>query len=218
MPEASKGVYVINKQTEHHELTQENGYFSIVAAVGDTLMFSSTLFKGKMLPLETEDFEKELLIVKLDPVMQQIADVTVMQYKNINAVDLGIIPRGQKSYTPAERKLKTANGYNAQFGLDTKVTLDPIFNMLSGRTAELRKNVEVEKKEFLLAKIEDQFEKEYFTEKLNLPEEHVKGFQFYIVENPRFVAALNEKNKTMAQFIMSEMAVQYLEILANEKK
>lgn len=211
-----EGIYVVNLQTENNTVTGENGYFTIPAAVGDTLMFSSTQFKGRKMVLKED--HPDLILVKLEPVMNQLQEVQVIQYKNINAVALGIIPKGQKTYTPAERKFRTATGYDAQFGLDTKVTLDPVFNLLSGRTAELRKNIEVEKKEFLLAKIGNWYETEYFVQKLHIPAEHVNGFQYYIVENPRFVASINEKNKTMATFIMGELAVQYLQILDAEKK
>ncbi len=211
-------ILVINKQTEKDTQTIENGYFDLAVTVGDTLLFSSTQFKAQQLVIEPKHLESDLLLVKLEPIMNPLDEVQVFQYKNIDAVSLGIIPKGQKTYTPAERKFRTATGYDAQFGLDTKVTLDPVFNLLSGRTAELRKNIEVERKEFLLAKIENQFDQEYFVEKLHIPKEHVKGFQFYLVENPSFVSALNAKNRTMAMFRMSELSVQYLEILANEKK
>ena len=70
----------------------------------------------------------------------------------------------------------------------------------------------------MLVKIENWFEAEYFIEKLKIPADQVKGFCYYIVENPRFVASVNEKNKTMATFIMGELAVQYLQILVDEKK
>lgn len=211
-------ILVINKQTEKDTQTGENGYFDLAVKSGDTLIFSSTQFKAHQLVIAPEDLQTDLLLVKLEPIMNPLDEVKVFQYKNIDAVSLGIIPKGQRTYTPAERKFKTATGYDAQFGLDTKVTLDPVFNLFSGRTAELRKNIEVEKKEFLLAKIENQFDEEYFIEKLHIPKEHVKGFQFYLVENASFVTALNVKNRTMAMFRMSELSVQYLEILANEKK
>ena len=211
-----EGIYIVNIKTEKTVVTEANGYFTIPAAVGDTLMFSSTQFKARKIAIE--EGHPELLIVKLEPVMNELQEVTVFQYKDINAVALGIIPKGQKTYTPAERKFKAATDYDAQIGLDTKISLDPLFNSLSGRTAELRKNVEVEKKEFLLIKLGNWYDVEYFTEKLKIPLEYIKGFQYYIVENLRFVASVNEKNKTMATFIMGELAAQYLQILVDEKK
>lgn len=213
-----RNIYVINMQTEENTLTQDNGYFTIPVTAGDSLMFTSTQFKGVKWAISAEDLTKELLLVKMEPMMNQLPEVMVYQYKNINAVSLGIIPKGQRSYTPAERKLKAGTSTDAQFGLNTKVTVDPLFNLLSGRTAELRKNVIVERKERLLQELEWMFESEYFTTKLNIPEEHVKGFQYYIVENTRFVELLNAKNKSLATFVMGELATKYIEIIAKEEK
>jgi len=141
--------------------------------------------------------------------------VMVYQYKNINAEALGIIPMGRKTYTPAERKLKAATGWSGQGG---GVSIDPLFNIFSGRTAMLKKELVVEGKEKLLDQIDYLFEPEYFTHKLKIPQEYVKGFQYYLAENNRFAAAIKAKNKTLATFLMGEYAVKYLEIIASENK
>ena len=76
----------------------------------------------------------------------------------------------------------------------------------------LKNQVGVERKEQLQAKTSDYFEKKYFVENLNIPEDYVDGFLFYIVENERFTRAMKDKNKTMATFILSELAVEYLKL------
>ena len=73
-------------------------------------------------------------------------EVTIVQYKNINAVSLGIIQKKSKTYTPAERKLKTAAAENGQYGTNTKIGLDPLLNWISGRTQIMLKEVQIEKK------------------------------------------------------------------------
>ena len=51
--------------------------------------------------------------------MNQLKEVIVFQYKNINAVALGIISKNQRGYTPAERKLATtSSGRLNPLGLD----------------------------------------------------------------------------------------------------
>jgi hypothetical protein len=40
----------------------------------------------------------------------------------------------------------------------------------------------------------------------------VDGFLFYIVENERYVRAMKDKNKTMATFLLSGLAVEYLKL------
>jgi len=211
-------IYVINTKTEFSTKTISGGYFSIAVTVGDTLMLSSTQFKGVRLTMTQADLDKDLFFVKMQPTMTQLAEVVVYQFKNINAVDLGIIPKGQKTYTVAERRLRTATGLDSRIGLNTSLSIDPLLNLFSGRTAELLKNIEVERKEILLEKIKYTFDDDYFVGKLKIPSEYVKGFQYYIVENNRFVQMINSKNKEMTAFLMGELATKYLQLIRSEKK
>ena len=61
------------------------------------------------------------------------------------------------------------------------------------------------------------YNKEYFIKNLKIPEKYVKGFQYSIVENTNLVRVLNAKNKSMATFLMGQLAVKYIEIIASEK-
>lgn len=213
-----EGIYIINLKTEKATITDKGGYFSILANVGDTLMFSAVQFKGIRIELTPKNFERELFFVKMEPIMNQLQEVIVRRYDNINAVALGIIPKGQKSYTPAERKLRTADDLDGQFGLNTHFSADPLLNFLSGRTAMLKKELEVEKKEFYLRQLEGMFDENHFVNNLKIPSEYVKGFEYYIVENEKFVDTLKSKDKTMTAFLMGELATKYNEILACENK
>ena len=209
-----ESIYIVNLKTEKSTLSERGGYFSINASVGDTLMFTAVQFKSVKIALKEEDFNKELLFVKMETFIRVLDEVKINEYKDINAVSLGIISSKTKHYTPAERKLKTASDSDAQIGTNTSIGLDPILNWMSGRTTMLKKEVEVEKKELMLTKIQNLYESEYFVETLKIPEDFVKGFQYYIVEDAKFVEALKAKNKTMATFIMNELAVTYKELIA----
>ena len=96
--------------------------------------------------------------------------------------------------------------------IGTIISIDPLLNWISGRTRMLKKEVEVERKEFLIDRTADYYQKEYFTDVLKIPEDYVDGFLFYVVENSRFVMAMKDKNKTMATFVLSELAVEYLKM------
>lgn len=210
-------IYVINQETEKNALTDRDGYFSIPAKVGDTLVFSSVQFKGYKIQISEEDQNNEILYVKLEPIVNELNDVVIIQYKNINAVALGIIPANQRSYTPAERRLKAGTGTDAKFGLDTSFSIDPLLNMFSGRSAMLRRDIETEKKEFWLARIAELFDDKVF-ERLKIPVEYIKGFQYYIIENKNFIATLQTKNKAMGDFLLGELAVQFNALHAYDQK
>lgn len=212
-----ENIYLVNLKTSKSTLTEHGGYFSINASVGDTLLFSSVQFKGLKVKLKETDFTSALFCVKLEPIVRFLDEVKINEFKNINAVSLGIISPNTKHYTPAERKLRTASNPYTSFGLGTLIGftsgLDPVLNWMSGRTTMLKKEVEVEKKETLMDKIEDWYETKYFIQNLKIPVDYVKGFEYYLVEDVKFAEAVKSKNKTMATFIMNDLAFKYKELL-----
>jgi hypothetical protein len=217
-----ENIYVINLKTEETSTTDKGGYFFLNAKVGDTLMFSAVQIKGKKIVVSNKDYSNDLILVAIDPVINRLDEVVVKQYKNINAISLGIISPNTKHYTPAERKLRTATGADLKGNEDgtmgASASLDPLFNWMSGRTALLKKELEVEKKETLLDKLENQFGLSYFTDKLKIPKDFVKGFLYYAVEESRLANVIKSNNKAMASFILAELSVKYLELQKNENK
>lgn len=201
-----EGIYVINLTTENEAITDSKGYFTIKAAVGDSLLLSSVQFKSVKKAITTQDLNN-LFFVIMQPIMNELKEVVVKR-PTVSAESLGIIPYGQKKYTPAERKIFTAT---SGFGID------PLLNLFSGRTAMLKKELEVEKKEGYLVQLENLFDNNHFVNTLQIPSDYVKGFLYYAVENPKFTRVLNTKNRTSIEFLMSELAVQYREIIAIKK-
>ena len=197
-----EGIHIFNISQKTGEITDVRGYFNIKVKINDTLQFSAVHLKATQYIIKQNDLKEELIFVQMKSLISELDEITLTKYKNINAVSLGIVPANQKTYTPAERKVRTA----------TTGLLDPLINWASGRTKMLKNQVVVEGKEQLQAKTSDYFERKYFLETLNIPEEYVDGFLFYIVDNERYARAMKDKNKTMATFILSELAVEYLKL------
>lgn len=217
-----EGVYVINAQTEETVTTNTSGSFSILAKADDVLVFSSISFKEKRIMLKAEDFLNINFTTRLTMVMHELQEVVIKRYDNINAESLGIIPEGQKKYTAAERKLKTATALNATANgggmVGGSISADPLLNFFSGRTAMLKKEIAVEKKELFMRMLENMFSLEHFIDRLKIPAEYVKGFEYYAVENDKFTVVLNSKNKTSTEFLLGELAEKYKAIIASESK
>ena len=201
-----EGIHIFNISQKTGEITDARGYFNIKVKISDTLQFSAVHLKATQYIIKQNDLKEELIFVQMKSLISELDEITLTKYKNINAVSLGIVPANQKTYTPAERKVRTA----------TTGLLDPLINWASGRTKMLKNQVVVEGKEQLQAKTSDYFERKYFLETLNIPEEYVDGFLFYIVDNERYARAMKDKNKTMATFILSELAVEYLKLIEIE--
>ena len=193
-------IHVINISNNDVVIAQRDGFFSINAGVNDTLMFSAINLKGYQRVVNAFDLSSKLIYVPMEVLVNQLAGVTVTEYKNINAVSLGIIPKGEKTYTPAERKLISAGG----------IGIVGLINLINGRREMLKKELIVEGKELLQEATIDYFTKDYITKTLKIPEEYVEGFLYYIVEDSRFANEMTNDNKAMAAFILSELATEYI--------
>lgn len=210
-----EGVLIKNIATNQETYSQRGGYFSIAGTQNDTLMFSAFNLKATMHIIKAKDFSENLIFISMPLSRTELKELAIIDYKSINAVSLGIVPKGQKTYTPAERKLLTAGQFKWYSPLLIPVggmSVDGLINAISGRTNMLKKEVEVEKKELLQVKLANKYDKEYIINTLKIPEEYVEGFMFYTAENNRFAEAMRVKNYTMATFILSELASKYREL------
>jgi len=202
-----EGVYVINLKTEKSSITDSKGFFSIAAYPGDTLLFSSVNLKRFQICLEQKYFQNELFVVKMELKINQLNEVLIRRYDNINAVALGISPSGILNRTQEERKLYTA----------TSTAGDALLNFMSGRTAMIKKEIQVEKKLSYIELIDNMFAIDHFINDFKIPADYVKGFKYYMVENDIFTNILKQKNKTTIDFLMGELANKYKDILSSEK-
>lgn len=203
-----EGVNIINNNTQHTAVSDANGMFSIVVREGDVLVFSAVNLEPFKRRITAEDMSLPSIQIKMASKEIELKEVIVNENADINSENLGIVPRGQKTYTPAERKLYTATSGNG---------IDGLLNSISGRKSMLKKEIVVEKKEALFRKIEYLFDDAYYTERLKIPLNYVKGFQLYCINNPEFAVSLDTKNKTMSMFLITGLAEQYLKIIENEK-
>jgi hypothetical protein len=188
-------IEVVNLGNEKVTVTNSKGEFSILAKADDILVFSSKSLEMRRVLIDEDDLKSGTITVNMYPKINELDEVIV---KKSPIEGVSIIP-GQKQYTPAERKLNTA----------TNGILDAPINWMSGRTAMLKKEVAVERKERLLDKIGILYEDKYYIETLKIPEIYIDDFQRYIIEDKEFTAALKVKNRTMMLFLISKLAVNY---------
>lgn len=200
------GVTIINLVNEKTAISDGNGEFFILAKAEDLLVFSSVNLEYYRRIIDDEDFKVEVLTIKMTAIITELEEVIVNKHPEINAVSLGISPKGIKQYTPAERRLYTASS----------TPIDALLNIMSGRTEMLEKELEVEKKERLLAYIGALFDDEYYGETLKIPANYIKGFQYYCVEEEEFAKSLRSKNKAMIKLLIVPLAEKYNKIIADE--
>jgi hypothetical protein len=213
------GVTIINLVNEKTAISDGKGEFFILAKAEDLLVFSSVNLEYYRRIIEVEDLKSEVLTIKMTAKITELKEVIINKHPEINAVSLGISPKGIIHRTQMERKLYTAGDFKPIHLLGLlggSLQVDPILNAINGRTAMLKKSIEFEKKERLLTQIGALFDDEYYTKKLKIPANYIKGFQYYCIEKEDFITYLRSKNKTEIQFLMVPLAEKYNKIIADE--
>jgi len=211
---------VVNLVNEKAAVTNADGDFYILAKAGDVLVLASENFEFKRKIISSEEFESELIFIQMKSKPIELKEVLINKHPEINSESLGIISPNQKKYTPAERKLKTAGDFKPiqLLGiLGGSIPIDPIINKISGRTAMLKKEVAVEKKERLLNRVSGLYSDDFYIKQLKIPYDYIEDFQYYMIDDKGFQAAMKAKNKTMQLFLVSKLATSYKSLMANAK-
>ncbi len=218
---ALPAIQVMNLVTEKSTVSDSLGNFSIAAKEDEMIVFISSNYEYKRLFIEKENTNGKINLIELEPKVNQLKEVVVNANPMITAADLGIVPKNQKTYSPAERKLKAAGEFkpNVLLGLVSGIAMpvDPILNAISGRTTQLKNELAVERKEISLEKISNLFSNEYYVKSLKIEENQIKSFQYFLLDDKEFMATLKTKNKSVLKFIMTKLAVNFKKALRDEK-
>ncbi|WP_348822708.1 carboxypeptidase-like regulatory domain-containing protein [Flavobacterium aestuarii] len=216
-----EGINVTNASNKIMAVTDSYGHFSILAKEGDILNFSAINYEPLRKMIKKQEFSIGSITADLTPKSIELNEVLINKNPEITAENLGIIPKDQVKLTTAERRLQTAGDFKPIHLLGLLggyLAVDPILNAINGRTKMLKKELSVEKKEFLMVKLENLFDERYYIETLKIPQEFIRGFQYYCIESPDFVKSLNDKNKTMSMFLIVALASEFNKNLAAEYK
>lgn len=214
-----QGITIQNISLKHKVMSSDEGLFSILAQPGDTLLFTAVQLKSKKIVIEKEDFDYLPFLVKMELGVTQLIEV-VIQKNKITAESLGLVQKGTKTYTPAERKLRTAGDFkpiHLLAILGGSMPLDPIFNKINGRTDRLKKEIKIEQSELLQQQLSNIFPDDYFINELKIPNDYVGGFKVFVAEQSEMVSPIKDRNKTILTFLLGKKAVEFQKRITNDK-
>jgi len=93
-------VNVLNTRSESTSSSDVHGDFTLFVKEGDTLVFSSIQVQSKKVVIQKADLNKSIYVVSLEPNVIHLEEITVKEYKNINAVSLGDNSETRKTVYP----------------------------------------------------------------------------------------------------------------------
>ncbi len=212
----AEGIHVTNLVSEKSTVTNEKGEFRLEVKEDDLLVFSAVHLNYWRKSISAADIRNGYIEVEMTVKEEKLEEVVVTEYPKINAQELGIIDYKPKAYTPAERRLRTAEKlkwYSPLLIPLGGMSVDGLINQISGRTNQLKKEVQIEEKEKRLEKLMYLYKEEYFNQTLKIPSEYTGGFQYYVIHDEEAMGYMKTDQKTALEFRMAALATEFLNFL-----
>lgn len=204
-------VIVKNISRNNYTLTDNNGFFYINSKIGDTLTISYLGMKPVTKIIGNNEIMSSYERIYMEENSIKLKEIIIDNNPKINAVSLGIIPNERKKLSPNERKLKTAGDFKPIHLLSIlggQLKIDPILNAINGRTKQLKKNIQVEKKEKMLNYLRLNYHN-YIVENLKLPNEEISQFYYYVIELEGTEENINSNNDLKIKFFLSNALFEF---------
>jgi hypothetical protein len=204
--EALEGVTIKNISKNEYTISSESGFFAINSNVGDSLAFSFIGIQDFNKIVIAEDFQSEILNIRLFEKSTVLEEVEVIEYASINAVSLGLIPEEMKDFTQYERRLANTGDFKPIHLLSLlggSLEVDPILNDINGRTKRMKFAISLEKKQKNYEFLEINYT-EFASEEMKLKEEEIGLFFTYILENERLEKMIKNHQKDRFRFFLME--------------
>lgn len=98
-----ENVIVFNVNSKTGTIVNNYGFFTIMAKVSDTLVFSSLAFKSKKIVLSEKEFIMPQFVVKMDVFTNELAEVLILAKKEVNPISGGTQKYVDRQYFDDER-------------------------------------------------------------------------------------------------------------------
>jgi hypothetical protein len=211
---AVSNVFVINTTSGAEVKTNSSGNFSISAKAGDKLVVYNTAVEVREFAVSEACFLDNPYVLSVNYKPYELEEV-VVSGAAITSQSLGIVPKNQKQYTPAERKLYTAGDFKwidlIQI-LGGSMPLDPVLNAINGRTRRMKEDIAIERKHLAHTYLGGLYAEEDIITGLKVPKDYVDGFMFYATETPEIAAATKADNQPLVRLLMIDLVPKYLKL------
>ncbi|GIM51536.1 hypothetical protein CAPN004_05660 [Capnocytophaga cynodegmi] len=200
------GVHVQNLHTQLFSTTDEKGYFTIKATVGNTLQLTHVSMQTVFRNIAKADFQFAGIVIQMKEHINELEEVQVTKHKNITAQELGILQHTPIRRTYGEKKLFSSGG-----------GIISIINIITGRRKQIKKDLQNERNMAVATYISENMGN-FLKKELKLSEEEVNALAYYVMERPEFHKAVQENNLKDLEFMLIDVWVELQGMLERELK
>ncbi|MFK8283094.1 carboxypeptidase-like regulatory domain-containing protein [Capnocytophaga cynodegmi] len=200
------GVHVQNLHTQLFSTTDEKGYFTIKATIGNTLQLTHVSMQTVFRNIAKADFHVAGIVIQMKEHINELEEVQVTKHKNITAQELGILQHTPIRRTYGEKKLFSSGG-----------GIISIINIITGRRKQIKKDLQNERNMAVATYISENMGN-FLKKELKLSEEEINALAYYVMERPEFHKAVQENNLKDLEFMLIDVWVELQGMLERELK
>jgi len=201
-------LFIINKATGAEVKTNNEGNFTITAKVGDAIVVYSPQTNAREFAVTPASFIENPYMISVERKAVELDEVVVTQPK-VSSHSLGLVPKNYMFETVGQRHLH-------RFTMQNSGPVAQLINAITGQTYYIELAKKYAQKEILLEKTDYLFTDEQLKTDYQIPEEYIKGFAYYIVDDAKYAEAVKLKNYGEAKVLAMGLAMKYREILKDE--
>jgi hypothetical protein len=182
-------VHVLNLTALRATITDEEGFFRMQVAQGDTLLFSAIRYKRTSLVITNTIMESVSILIPLEPFVNELDEVVVTPYNlsgnldtdlerlppvvPVTAFSLGLPNAAAKRFTQTENRINEATTGG---GI---VPLNPLINAITGRTKQLKKQLALERRYEKSLKMRQHFPDSLYVNRIGIPLDRLPDFMYF---------------------------------------
>lgn len=192
------GVHVVNISAKTGTSTQLDGNFKILAAVGDSLYFSSIQFQNSTMVVK-EEHGLNGMYIKLLPALNELGEVQIddIRLTGSLAQDIDKVPRSV--YTKLGWNFPKAPQTSLEMAVQSsgKMGGDPVglvLNSLNGKIKELEKASKNDQLKIMVNRSMAMLGLEYLKNTLQIPGNEIMNFLYFNARLPGFETLIAEKD------------------------
>jgi len=177
------GVHIINLTSKKATITDLNGHFTIPIRLKDTLIISAVQFKKEKIIVSEILMALQNFTIQLEAQLTELDEVLLDQRRTlVTAKSLGL-PNADVMVLPlSERALIAAR----KWVTNNTLSIDPVFNFISGRTKMLTKRVARDKRYERSQKMRQMYSDSIFAGDLKIATLKIEEFMLFCEMDTRF--------------------------------
>ena len=210
-------VHIINLNTKLGTVSNDKGEFELLISLNDTLLFSSVEYERRKIRMTGNFIKYKKIVVDLIPSLNELEEIFIEGLTGSLSYDINKVPKDtlkKHSFFLKPGDLKKAlppdlhGSKKAPYVGFFPPISGSIFLPDPGYEAEQRLKRELSRKKQFPIKIRKQLGLDYFTKKLNIPEEKIDNFLAYC-EDRDIVAEYYKNNLLKVIQILREESENY---------